>query len=56
MADTCEVRARKVSKHHKKLLDDVKVDVGADNTSEALEALLDAYERNPGIVTGADAF
>jgi len=51
MADTHEVRARHLSPHHKKLFDAVKVDADADNSTEALEALLDAYDNDNGIVT-----
>ena len=49
---TNEVRARYLDSDHKKLWEAVKIDADADNATEALEALLDAYDRDNSIVTG----
>ena len=54
--ETREIRARKMSKHHKKLFEAVKVDAGAQNSSEALAALLDAYDKNNGIIDDTKGF
>jgi len=48
---TNQVRARFVDDEHKKLWEAVKTDVGAENSTEALEALLDAYDDDNSIVS-----
>lgn len=51
MANT--IKCRHMTDAEKKLFDDLKVDVDADNNSDALKQLLAAYEERPEMVLNA---
>ena len=51
MANT--IKCRHITDDEKKLFNDLKVDVSADNNSDALKQLLAAYKERPEMVLNA---
>jgi hypothetical protein len=48
-----QIRCRHLTTEDKKLLSDLKEDIDADNTSDAIKQLLKAYDEKPNAVLNA---